>query len=365
MEYVQERIATLHDFHGADPPAPTDRTAVVVPMTEREHASLAAERVLSTLAEVQPTSVIVPLRASPDRIEEITTWLRSFDLPLAVLWCSAPALESMLAEADLDGLRGKGRDIWLAMGVAAERAEYLLLQDADAKNFDRATVSRLLFPLSEGFTFSKGYYARIEKGRLYGRLFRLLYTPLVRTLADHYDDQVLEYLRSFRYALSGEVAMTAEFAREAPVPRDWGLEVGMLGAAYAEAGFAGTAQVDLGFHEHDHRSVGGPNGLGDMAEAVAGTLLSIVEGEGVNPAYDTLPDRYRETAITYLDRYGTDAAFNDLDYDRNSEREQIDIYADAITSSAEDDRLPAWAQAPIEPAQVEAVARPPNEGAQS
>ena len=47
MEYGQERIATLHDLTGHVPDAPTERAAVVVPMTDREYAGLAAERVLS------------------------------------------------------------------------------------------------------------------------------------------------------------------------------------------------------------------------------------------------------------------------------------------------------------------------------
>ncbi|MFC6724661.1 glycosyl transferase family 2, partial [Halobium palmae] len=49
MEYVQERVTTLHDLGPADVDAATDRTAVVVPMTEREYAGLAAERVLAEL----------------------------------------------------------------------------------------------------------------------------------------------------------------------------------------------------------------------------------------------------------------------------------------------------------------------------
>jgi len=53
MEYVQERVATLHDFTDPVPDAPVERAAVVVPMTEREHASLAAERVLSALEAVR------------------------------------------------------------------------------------------------------------------------------------------------------------------------------------------------------------------------------------------------------------------------------------------------------------------------
>ena len=52
MDYSQERVATLHDYGGADPDAPVDRAAAVVPMTEREHAALAAEDVLAGLAAI-------------------------------------------------------------------------------------------------------------------------------------------------------------------------------------------------------------------------------------------------------------------------------------------------------------------------
>jgi len=62
MEYVQEGVTTLHDFGDATPTAPTDSATVVVPMTEREHAGLAAERVLSALETVSPERVLVALR---------------------------------------------------------------------------------------------------------------------------------------------------------------------------------------------------------------------------------------------------------------------------------------------------------------
>lgn len=358
MEYGQERVATLHDLTGTVPDAPTDRAAVVVPMTEREYAGLAAERVLSELESAAPGEVVVALRAPPEKVGAFCDWLSGFDLPLSVVWANGPGVTDLLDEYGLNGAAGKGRDVWLALGVAAARSEYVVVHDADAKTYEAGDVARLLFPLSRGYEFSKGYYARVENGRLYGRLCRLFYAPLVRALADaHPDAAVLDYLDSFRYALAGEFGATADFVRALRVERHWGLEVGTLGEAFGYAGFAGTAQVDLGRYEHDHRAVSGPTGLSDMSRHVGRALLRAVESHGVTPDYATLPERYRRTAQSFVEQYAADAGFNGLDYDRSEEREQVDIYAEAVVPPGEDRRLPAWREVALTPDDVLEVSR--------
>ncbi|PSQ15222.1 glycosyl transferase family 2 [Halobacteriales archaeon QS_8_69_26] len=358
MEYVQERITTLHDLTDPCPAAPTDRAAVVVPMTDREYADLAAERTLSALAAVDPERVIVPLRVPPERVEPFREWLEGFDLPVEVLWCNAPRVEALLSDAGLDGEAGKGRDVWLALGLAAEAAEYVALVDADSTTFSGAHLHRLLAPFEEpGFSFSKGYYARVENDRLYGRLFRLFFVPVVRALADAHDAPVLAYLDAFRYALAGEFAATADLTRRFRVQRGWGLEVGTLGDAFEHADVRGTAQVDLGRHEHDHRSVSGPTGLSEMSREVGAALLRVVEEGGVTPDYATLPDRYRRAAERLIDGYAADARFNGLEYDRAAEREQVEAYAGAVAPPGEDRRLPAWRDAPLDPAAVRRASR--------
>ncbi|WP_135533369.1 glycosyl transferase family 2 [Halostella pelagica] len=352
MEYVQERVTTLHAFDDPSPAAPTDRAAVVVPMTDREYAGLAAERVLSTLSTVDPKRIVVALRAPAERVPEFAAWLSSFDAPVDLLWCNAPAVEAVLDDAGLNDGFGKGRDVWLALGVAARSAEYVTVHDADAKSYSASHVPRLLAPLSDGYAFSKGYYARVENDRLYGRLFRLFYAPLVRTLADAHDAPVLDYLGAFRYALAGEFALTADLARSLRPPRAWGLEVGTLGDAFDAAGFEGTAQVDLGRHEHDHRAVSGPTGLAEMSRQVGDALFRVVEDHGVTPDYDTLADRYRDVAAEFVRQYAADASFNGLSYDPTAEREQVADYADAVREPSLDDRLPAWSETAIEPGTV-------------
>ncbi|MCU4925324.1 glycosyl transferase family 2 [Halobacteria archaeon AArc-dxtr1] len=363
MEYVQERITTLHGL-GADEPTvadsrePLSRTAVVVPMTAREHGSEAAERVLGELERADPAAVYVPLRASTDRIEPVREWLDSFSLPTTVLWCNAPAVDALLAEAGLTRERGKGRDVWLALGPAAAEADYVVVHDADARSYEADHVARLVAPLTMGFEFAKGYYARVENDRLYGRLFRLCYEPLIRALVTDSDAPILDYLGAFRYALAGEFAASSAFARRLRAPPTWGLEVGTLGDAFDHAGFAGTAQVDLGRHEHDHRAVAGTEGLEGMSREVVATLLSVLEGRGVDPDYETLPDAYLDAGERLIAQYEADARFNGLTYDATAEREQLERYADSISPPDPASRLPRWSDAPIDPDAVLRAARP-------
>lgn len=348
MEYVQERISTFHDYGGAHPSAPVERATVVVPLAERDHGSQATEQVLRTLESVNPGRVVVALRATEDGVVAVTEWLESFDLELTVLWCTAPAVESVLDDHGLDGTAGKGRDVWLGLGVAST-SPYVVVHDADALTYDERHVPKLLAPLASDYEFTKGYYARVEDRKLYGRLFRLFYEPLVAALDSQSDAEFADYLGSFRYALAGEFAMTADVARSIRAPRGWGLELGMLGDAFGAVGFDGSAQVDLGIHEHEHRSVEGAGGLGDMCDEVAETLFVVAEEHGLNPAYDELRERYHEQASRLVRQYAGDAAFNDFEYDSQAEREQVQTYAASVEPPGQDTRLPTWEAAPLEP----------------
>ena len=351
MEYVQSSIATLHELDDPRPSAPIERAAVVVPMTEREYAGLAADRVLSTLEDLDPARVIIPLRAPPARVSSFRQWLATYELTLEVLWCDGPRVATLLERAGLEGRSGKGRDVWLALGRAAEE-EFVVVHDADTVSYDSSFLTRLLFPLAHGFEFTKGYYARVEDRQLYGRLFRLFYIPLIRALRTAHPTPYLRYLDSFRYALAGEFAATADMTTQIRAPRSWGLEIGTLADAFDTAGFAHTAQVDLGRYEHDHRAVSGPTGLSEMSRSVGETLFRTITHHDISIDFETLPQRYRNTAQQLLDQYAIDATFNGFDYPRSREREQIETYAKNIQPPGNPDYLPAWSDVDITPSAV-------------
>ena len=357
MDYLQERITTLHAITDAVPPLPDGDSAVVVPIAGESDTAVRATHIFETLAGVGPDEVVVPLRSPPAVAASFDRWVTGFDLDVTTLWCNAPDVEPVLDAHGLGGVMGKGRDVWLGLGLAADRADYVAVHDADAATYSAAHVPRLLAPLTMDHAFVKGYYARVEDGQLYGRLARLFVAPLLRTLSAAHDHPVLAYLSAFRYPLAGEFAVTADTARSIRAQRAWGLEIGMLGEAYDVVGEAATAQVDLGIHRHDHRPVGGRGGLSTMAQEVGAALFRVLADHDLSPDYDGLPAAYRDAAEELIDQYGTDAAVNGLDYDPADERSQVRAYADSIRPPGSDERLPAWRDTDLDPAAVRDASR--------
>ena len=352
MDYRQGRVTTLHDLTGTTPDAPVEESAVVVPIAGDSHAAVTPAHIFETLATVGPGEVIVPLRAPRDVAVSFRDWLADFDLSATVLWCDSPAIAELLDSNGLGGTTGKGRDVWLGIGVAADRADYVAVHDADATTYSAAHVPRLLAPLATDYAFVKGYYARVEDGRLYGRLARLFVAPLLRALSDRMDNPLVEYLSAFRYPLAGEFAFTAEAARQVRAQRAWGLEIGVLGEAYRTVGVQRSAQVDLGVHEHDHRPVRGDTGLSSMSEQVGAALFRALSDEGIETTYETLVSDYRAAGDRLVEQYAAEAAFNGLGFDADAEREQVRAYESGIGPPGEDTRLPAWTDTSLSPAAV-------------
>ena len=352
MDYLQERFTTIHKLTETLPSMPVGTSAVVVPIAGDSVDAVTPEHVFEALTAVGPGEVVVPLRGSREVVVGFRRWVDQFDIPVTVLWCNAPTVGPRLADHGLDGEMGKGRDVWLGLGIAASRADYVAVHDADASTYTAGHVPRLLAPLETGHEFVKGYYARVEDGQFYGRLARLFVAPLLAALSADHDEPILSYLSAFRYPLAGEFAFTADAARSIRAQRAWGLEIGMLGEAYDVVGEDATAQVDLGMHRHDHRPVGGRGGLSTMATEVGEALFRVLEDRDITPAYDSLPEAYRGAAARLVRQYGSDATVNGLSYDADAERSQVAAYAESITPPGSDDRLPPWSETTLPPTAV-------------
>ena len=188
----------------------------------------------------------------------------------------------------------------------------------------------------------KGYYARIENDRLYGRLCRLFYAPLVRSLRGLYDTPILRYLDAFRYGLSGEFGIKSQEVKGIKMERGFGLEVGLIGEAFNFAGFESTAQVDLGVYEHFHRERSGPNGLAEMSLQVSDALFDILRREGVKVKYDVARRAYESMASDFIRQYELDAKFNGLRYDIQEECAQVEEYRESIQPPGGDARMASW-----------------------
>jgi len=359
-------ITTIHRFPGLKV---SDLEVVVTGHSRERPAALLIPALASEmegpawpnlLAEIQRASfldeVILALgRATPDDHARASSDLGNLAQRTTVVWPESENLSPVFKKAAprLDiGQPGKGRDVWVALGyiLGSGRVHTIALNDADVTTYTRELPLRLLAPILHpelSYAFTKGYYARVSGSFMAGRATRLLVAPLVSILVKEHFTPPLRILGAMRYPLAGEFAMTADLASIIPIPRDWGLEVGILSSVAKAVPFEKVCQADLcDNYEHKHQELHPENatkGLNRMAVEVAAALLREVEQPPEN-----LSAAYREQALTMIPKYRADALASGLDYDLDKEMEALETFSRAVEKAMgmkEEDipaPLPAW-----------------------
>ena len=228
--------------------------------------------------------------------------------------------------------------------LGSRKAEVIALHDCDIVTYTRELLARLCYPVVNpnlGFEFCKGFYARYAD-RMYGRVARLLVTPLLRTLRTVLQDHsLLQYLDSFRYPLSGEFPMSVDLARVNRIPSDWGLEVGMLAEVYRNTSLKRICQSELcEVYDHKHQVLAqdAETGLLKMCIDISKNLFRTLASEGVvitDGHLHSVLSRYQRIAEDTIDRYHADAAINGLSFDRHAEESAVELFARGVRMAGE------------------------------
>lgn len=267
-----------------------------------------------------------------------------------LLWNDGPRMKRLLgrlAAADLHaGERGKGRNMWLCYGyaLASEKARVIATHDCDILTYNREMLARLCFPVANdrlGFDFSKGYSARFTQ-KLNGRVMRLMFTPLIRSLESIIGvHPFLVYMDTFRYPLSGEICVDLDVVRRTRMPSDWGVEVGMLAEVFRVTSPKAICQVELADrydHKHQELSARDPSrGLNKMGTDIARCIFRTVAAEGIrldSGLFDTLLSAYVRKAEDTIRYYSADAAINGLAFDRHQEELAVATFVRSIRTAA-------------------------------
>jgi glucosyl-3-phosphoglycerate synthase len=355
-------IATLHRLRPIDPrileqqlydEKATRPIALVLPCLMSELERPALTDIVTVLKDAEYISrVVVSLgRATRSQFLYACEFFRALKMPTTVLWIESPKVQSLMQELEANGLHvggpGKGRASWLAFGyvLALQSFEVIALHDCDILTYDRDLLVRLCYPVGNpalGYEFAKGYYSRVSD-RLNGRVTRLFFTPLLRSIARVTGPQpLLTFLDSFRYPLAGEFAMATDLARVNRIPGDWGLEVGVLSEVYRNLAERRVCQVDISDrYDHKHQVLDPHDanaGLFKMAVDIAKNLFRNLAVEGVvlsTSQLHTLTITYVRAAEEAIARYHGDAAINHLPFDRHEEGRAVDAFSRALGSAAE------------------------------
>ncbi|MGR3372581.1 glycosyl transferase [Pseudooceanicola nanhaiensis] len=349
--------------------ANTRKISLILPSLYSELEGEALPNILKELAQVPYLHrIIIGLdRADEAQYRHARDFFSVLPQNHVVIWNDSPRMLEIQRRLNDLGLApnepGKGKNVWSCLGflIACADTAVVAIHDCDIVTYDREMLSRLVYPVANPnfpYQVAKGYYARIGSGKINGRVSRMLVSPLLIALKRVIGDRdYLDFLRAFRYPLSGEFAMRTSILPDLRIPSDWGLEIGVLSEAWRNLAPKSVCQVEISdAYDHKHQELSPEDkskGLSRMSIDICKAVFRKLAADGTvfnEEVFRTLKATYYRSALDLLDSYYNDARMNGLYVDRHQEEAAIEMFAENIIAAghvfldnpAETPFIPTW-----------------------
>jgi len=361
--YQNGIITTLHNLterHLADLESDLVRFSrqrpmgLLLPSLYSELEGEALPKIIANLKTVPYlTEIVIGLdRADASQYKNALAFFGELPQHHRVLWNDGPrlkALDEELKALDLAPKEmGKGRNVWYCMGyiLASNKVESIALHDCDIVTYSSELLARLIYPVANplfNYEFCKGYYTRINNGKLKGRVNRLLITPLLRALKKVLgENDYLNYMDSYRYALAGEFSFRRDVLNDIRIPSDWGLEIGVLSEMHRNYAHNRLCQVDIArIYDHKHQDISLDNqqaGLSKMSIDICKALFRklATQGEILTPEkFRSIKATYYRIALDFVETYRNDAIMNGLHVDIHEEEVAVEMFTKNIMDAGD------------------------------
>nr|WP_249200645.1 glycosyl transferase [Thetidibacter halocola] len=329
--------------------AESRKVTLILPSLYSELEGPALDHIVDELSKVSYLHrIIVGLdRADEAQYRHARSFFSRLPQQTAVIWNDSPrmlALQERLADLGLAPQEpGKGKNVWSCIGYLLSCADssVMAIHDCDIVTYDRRMLDRLVYPVVNPafpYQMAKGFYPRIGSGKLNGRVSRLLVSPLLIALKRVIGDRdYIDYLRSFRYPLSGEFAIRTATLPDLRIPSDWGLEIGVLSEAWRNMAPKSVCQVEIADnYDHKHQDLSAEDasaGLSRMSTDICKAIFRKLAADGTvftSNTFRTLKATYYRSALDLLEGYYNDAKMNGLDLDRHAEEQSIELFSENI-----------------------------------
>jgi glucosyl-3-phosphoglycerate synthase len=328
---------------------------LLLPALYSEFQTPAMHKIIEELKSVKYLyKIILGLdKATKEQFEEVKQLMSVLPCKVDVLWNDGPKIQELYKDLTNEGFPGlntpgKGRNVWtmIGYGLTDKDAYSFALHDCDIVNYNREIPARLFYPIIHpglDFEFNKGFYSRVTS-KLHGRATRLLYTPLINSLTKVYgSSRYLDYMESFRYALSGEFSFIRSLGRGIAISPTWGLEVSTLSEVYKNTSNKRICQTEImESYEHKHQELGSAEsggGIYKMANDIAKTLFRVMAQEGVvfsEASFKTLLATYFQESRFEISKYNALSKLNGLNFDREKEIQAVMEFEKAIKEAAKE-----------------------------
>ena len=325
---------------------------LVLPSLYSELLSPALSKIVDELTQVKYVNqIVIGLdQATKYEYKDAINYFAKLPQDHVILWNDGPRLKALdkklqkikLAPQEM----GKGRNVWYCFGyiLAASKVESVALHDCDIVTYTRDMLARLIYPVANpdfNYQFCKGYYSRVSKDKINGRVCRLLVTPLIRSLMKMFPaNEYLEYLNSYRYALSGEFSLRTDVLNDIRIPSDWGLEIGVLSEMNRNYANNRICQVDIADkYDHKHQDLSeadASKGLSKMSIDISKSIFRKLATTGLvfnNESFRSIKATYFRIALDFVETYNNDAKMNGLNFDIHAEEKAVELFAENIMNA--------------------------------
>ncbi|MGI3165737.1 glycosyl transferase [Pseudooceanicola sp. 200-1SW] len=328
------------------------KISLVLPSLYSELEGDALPNILTELAQVPYLHrIVIGLdQATEEQYRHAREFFSVLPQNHVVIWNSSPrmqAIQDRLAGLGLGPIEnGKGKNVWSCLGflIACADSSVVAIHDCDIVTYEKDLLNRLVYPVANPsfpYQISKGFYSRVGNNKMNGRVSRTLVSPILialkRTIGDR---DYLDYLRAFRYPLSGEMAMRTGILPDLRIPSDWGLEIGVLSEAWRNLAPKSVCQVEIADnYDHKHQDLSQEDktkGLSRMSIDICKAMFRKLAADGTvfnEEVFRTLKATYYRSALDLLDCYYNDAKANGLYVDRHAEETAVELFADNIIAA--------------------------------
>ena len=325
---------------------------LVLPSLYSELLSPALSKIVDELTQVKYVNqIVIGLdQATKYEYKDAINYFAKLPQDHVILWNDGPRLKAL--DKKLQKMKiapkemGKGRNVWYCFGyiLASSKVESVALHDCDIVTYTRDMLARLIYPVANpdfNYQFCKGYYSRVSKDKINGRVCRLLVTPLIRSLMKMFPaNEYLEYLNSYRYALSGEFSLRTDVLNDIRIPSDWGLEIGVLSEMNRNYANNRICQVDIADkYDHKHQDLSeadASKGLSKMSIDISKSIFRKLATTGLvfnNESFRSIKATYFRIALDFVETYNNDAKMNGLNFDIHAEEKAVELFAENIMNA--------------------------------
>ena len=342
---------------------------LILPSLFSELKGPALPNIIKEISKVKYlNNIVIGLdKANEEEFKEAKEFFSQLPQKYEILWNDGPNLGALDAQLSKHNLApqemGKGRNVWYCMGyiLSLGESEAVALHDCDIITYNRNLLTRLIYPVANpkfNFDFCKGYYPRVSKKKVKGRVSRLLVTPLLRALEKTIGfKEYISFLDSFRYPLAGEFSFRRRVLKDIRIPFDWGLEIGVLSEMYRNYAGNRLCQVDIAdVYDHKHQNISvedNSQGLSKMSIDITKAVIRKLASQGETfsmSIFRSLKATYYREALDFVQIYKKDALMNAYDIDVHEEEIAVELFAQNIMvagqvfldSPMETPNIPTW-----------------------